>query len=184
MGESTACKLPTPAPAEKYPRRHRLRRGRCSIQRKNNFDEAFALYLLQPPTNRSVHRVLELAVEIDTRRSAEDAIAYLSSAPEDVQGQILCRRVSAGHIEVLSQILGKIQLAKSNRSNRWLTGLNSSTQEKQSRHPVTSSNMGFRSGYRIHRSTHRRSLKHCRSPEQESNEILSATRSLHLFARS
>ena len=51
--------------------------------------------------------MLELAVEIDTRRSAEDAIAYLSSAPEDVQGQILCRRVSAGHIEVLSQILGQ-----------------------------------------------------------------------------
>ncbi len=73
---------------------------------ENNFDEAFALYLLQPPTNRSVHRVLELAVEIDTRRSAEDAIAYLSSAPEDVQGQILCRRVCAGHIEILSQILG------------------------------------------------------------------------------
>ena len=74
---------------------------------ENNFDEAFALYLLQPPTNRSVHRVLEIAVEIDTRRSAEDAIAYLSSAPEDVQGQILCRRVCAGHIESLSQILGE-----------------------------------------------------------------------------
>lgn len=74
---------------------------------ENNFDEAFALYLLQPPTNRSVHRVLELAVEIDTRRSAEDAIAYLSSASEDVQGQILCRRVCAGHIEILSQILGQ-----------------------------------------------------------------------------
>ncbi len=73
---------------------------------ENNFDEAFALYLLQPPTNRSVHRVLEIAVEIDTRRSAEEAIAYLSSAPEDVQTQILCRRVCAGHIEILSQILG------------------------------------------------------------------------------
>jgi hypothetical protein len=74
---------------------------------ENNFDEAFALYLLQPPTNRSVRRVLEIAVEIDTRRSAEDAIAYLSSAPEDVQAQILCRRVCAGHIEILSQILGQ-----------------------------------------------------------------------------
>jgi hypothetical protein len=74
---------------------------------ENNFDEAFALYLLQPPTNRSVYRVLEIAVEIDTRRSAVDAIAYLSSAPEDVQGQILCRRVCAGHIQILSQILGQ-----------------------------------------------------------------------------
>ena len=74
---------------------------------ESNFDEAFALYLLYPPTNRSVHRVLELAVEIDTRRSAEDAIAYLSSAPEDVQGQVLGRRVCAGHIEILSQILGQ-----------------------------------------------------------------------------
>ena len=74
---------------------------------ENNFDEAFALYLLQPPTNRSVHRVLEIAVEIDTRRSAEDAISYLSSAPEDVQRQILSRRVCAGHIEILSQILGQ-----------------------------------------------------------------------------
>jgi hypothetical protein len=36
-----------------------------------------------------------------------DAIAYLSSAPEDVQGQILCRRVCAGHIQILSQILGQ-----------------------------------------------------------------------------
>ena len=74
---------------------------------ENNFDEAFALYLLQPPTCRTVHRVLEIAVEIDTRRSAEDAIAYLSSATEDVQGRILCRRVCAGHIEILSQILGE-----------------------------------------------------------------------------
>lgn len=79
---------------------------------ENNFDEAFELYLLQPPTNRSVHRVLEIAVEIDTRRSAEDAIAYLSSAPEDVQGQILCRRVSAGHIEILSKILGKYSVGE------------------------------------------------------------------------
>lgn len=74
---------------------------------ENNFDEAFALYLLQPPTNRSVHRVLELAVEIDTRKSAEDALAYLSSASDEVQGQILGRRVSTGHIEVLSQLLGQ-----------------------------------------------------------------------------
>jgi hypothetical protein len=74
---------------------------------ENNFDESFTLYLLRPPTSRSVHRVLELAVEIDTRRSAEDAIAYFSSASEDVQGQILRRRVCAGHIEILSQILGQ-----------------------------------------------------------------------------
>ena len=79
---------------------------------ENRFDEAFELYLLQPPTNRSVHRVLEIAVEIDTRRSAEDAIAYLSSAPEDVQGQILCRRVCAGHIEILSKILGQYSVGE------------------------------------------------------------------------
>jgi hypothetical protein len=74
---------------------------------ESNFDEAFALYLMQPPTCRSVHRVLELAIEIDTRKSAEDALAYLSSASGEVQGQILGRRVCTGHIEVLSQILGQ-----------------------------------------------------------------------------
>jgi len=77
------------------------------LYNESNFDEAFAQYLLHSPTNRSVHRVLELAVEIDTRRSAEDALAYLSSAPEEVQGQVLGRRVCAGHIEILSQILGQ-----------------------------------------------------------------------------
>ena len=99
--------LPAPAPAEGVSEAVIGYDVADARYNENNFDEAFALYLLQPPTNRSVHRVLELAVEIDTRRSAEDAIAYLSSAPEDVQGQILCRRVSAGHIEVLSQILGQ-----------------------------------------------------------------------------
>jgi len=74
---------------------------------ESNFDEAFALYLSHPPTSSSVHRVLELAVEIDTRRCAEDALAYLSSAPEDVQGQVLGRRVCAGHIAILSQNLGR-----------------------------------------------------------------------------
>lgn len=77
------------------------------LYNENNFDEAFAVYLLQSPTNRSVHRVLELAVEIDTRKSAEDALAYLSAASDEVQVQILGRRVCTGHIEVLSQILGK-----------------------------------------------------------------------------
>ena len=99
--------LPAPAPAEGISEAVIGYDVADARYNKNNFDEAFALYLLQPPTNRSVHRVLELAVELDTRRSAEDAIAYLSSAPEDVQGQILCRRVSAGYIEVLSQILGQ-----------------------------------------------------------------------------
>ena len=99
--------LPAPAPAEGVSEAvisYDLADARYN---ENNFDEAFALYLLQPPTNRSVYRVLEIAVEIDTRRSAVDAIAYLSSAPEDVQGQILCRRVCAGHIQILSQILGQ-----------------------------------------------------------------------------
>jgi hypothetical protein len=104
--------LPAPAPAEGVSEAvisYDLADARYN---ENNFDEAFALYLLQPPTNRSVHRVLEIAVEIDTRRSAEDAIAYLSSAPEDVQGQILCRRVCAGHIQILSQILGQYSVGE------------------------------------------------------------------------
>lgn len=99
--------LPAPAPAEGVSEAVLGYDVADARYNENNFDEAFALYLLQPPTNRSVHRVLELAVEIDTLRSAEEAIAYLSSAPEDVQGQILCRRVCAGHIEILSQILGQ-----------------------------------------------------------------------------
>lgn len=104
--------LPAPTPAERVSEVVIGYDVADARYNENNFDEAFALYLLQPPTNRSVHRVLELAVEIDTRRSAEDAIAYLSSAPEDVQGQILCRRVSAGHIEVLSHILGKYSVGE------------------------------------------------------------------------
>ena len=99
--------LPAPAPAEGVSEAVIAYDVADARYNENNFDEAFALYLLQPPTNRSVRRVLEIAVEIDTRRSAEDAIAYLSSAPEDVQAQILCRRVCAGHIEILSQILGQ-----------------------------------------------------------------------------
>ncbi|TWT52270.1 protein DpdD [Allorhodopirellula solitaria] len=74
---------------------------------ENNFDEALALYLMQTPTRRSVHRVLETAVEVDTRQSAEEALAYLSSAPEDIQTQILGRRVCTGQIEILSGILGQ-----------------------------------------------------------------------------
>ena len=73
---------------------------------ENNLDEALALYLKQSPTRRSVHRVLETAVEVDTRKSAKDALAYLSSAPEEIQAQILGRRVCTGHIETLSGILG------------------------------------------------------------------------------
>ncbi|MCP4888129.1 MAG: hypothetical protein GY904_16145 [Planctomycetaceae bacterium] len=74
---------------------------------ENNFDEALALYLKQTPTRRSVHRVLETAVEVDTRQSAEDALAYLSSAPEDIQAQVLGRRVCNGHIEILAGIVGQ-----------------------------------------------------------------------------
>ena len=74
---------------------------------ENNFDEALALYLKQSPTRRSVHRVLETAVEVDTRQSAEDALAYLSSASEEIRAQVLGRRVCTGHIETLSGILGQ-----------------------------------------------------------------------------
>ncbi|MCG6157720.1 protein DpdD [Rubinisphaera margarita] len=99
--------LPAPAPAEGVSEAVIGYDVADARYNENNFDEAFALYLLQPPTNRSVHRVLELAVEIDTRRSAEDAIAYLSSASDDVQGRVLSRRVCSGHVEILSQILGQ-----------------------------------------------------------------------------
>jgi len=74
---------------------------------ENNFDEALALYLTQTPTRRSVHRVLETAVEVDTRQSAEEALAYLSSASENIQAQVLGRRVCSSHIEILSGILGQ-----------------------------------------------------------------------------
>lgn len=74
---------------------------------QNNFDEAFALYLAQTPNFRSVCRVLETAVEVDTRTSAEMAIEYLASAPEDVRSKVLGRRVCTNQIELLTNTQGK-----------------------------------------------------------------------------
>lgn len=74
---------------------------------ENRFDEAFALYLGQAASYRSVCRVLETAVEVDTPLSAEQAIEYLSNAPEDIQGKVLGRRVCANHVETLTSILGQ-----------------------------------------------------------------------------
>lgn len=75
---------------------------------ENNFDEALALYLRKPHSQLSVCRVLETAVEVDTLKSAEDALAYLSATPDDIRGQVLGRRVCANHIESLRRILGKV----------------------------------------------------------------------------
>jgi hypothetical protein len=74
---------------------------------ENNFDEAFVLYLDQPQTYRSVCRVLETAVEVDTLNAATDALAYLADASEDIRGDILGRRVCTNHIEFLTRILGQ-----------------------------------------------------------------------------
>lgn len=74
---------------------------------ENNFDEALSLYLEQPQTYRSVCRVLETAVEVDSLQAAEDALSYLSAAPDDIRGQVLGRRVCTNHIEFLTRILGQ-----------------------------------------------------------------------------
>jgi len=74
---------------------------------ENRFDEAFSLYLEQPPTFRSVSRVLETAVEVDSLQAATEALAYLSNSPEDIKSQILARRVCTNQIEVLTGILGQ-----------------------------------------------------------------------------
>ena len=74
---------------------------------ENNFDAAFALYLTQTPSFRSVCRVLETAVEVDTKTSAAKAIEYLASAPEDVRSKVLGRRVCTNHIELLTNSHGK-----------------------------------------------------------------------------
>lgn len=73
---------------------------------ESNFDAALALYLDQPHSTRSVCRVLETAVEVDTQKTAEAALAYLSSAPDDIRGHVLGRRVCTNHIEFLTRVLG------------------------------------------------------------------------------
>ncbi len=72
-----------------------------------NFDEAFALYLEEPPTYRAVCRVLDTAVEIDTSTAAKNAIQFLESASDDIRGKILGRRVCTSQIEILTSILGQ-----------------------------------------------------------------------------
>ncbi|MBX3418333.1 MAG: hypothetical protein KF851_12075 [Pirellulaceae bacterium] len=74
---------------------------------EGNFDESFALYLTQSPTHRSVCRVLELAVEIDSTNAACKAIEYLESADDDIRGKVLGRRVCNGQIETLTSLLGQ-----------------------------------------------------------------------------
>jgi hypothetical protein len=73
---------------------------------ENRFDEALALYLKEPQTHRSVTRVLEIAVEVDTIPSAEVALAYLSKAPNEIRERVLNRRVFQNHIETLTRICG------------------------------------------------------------------------------
>jgi hypothetical protein len=74
---------------------------------EGNFDEAFALYLKEPPTYRAVCRVLETAVEIDTSTAANNAIKFLESASDDIRGKILGRRVCTHQVETLTTILGQ-----------------------------------------------------------------------------
>lgn len=74
---------------------------------EGNFDESFALYLAQSPTHRSVCRVLELAVEIDSTNAACKAIQYLESADDDIRGKVIGRRVCDGQIETLTNLLGQ-----------------------------------------------------------------------------
>ena len=74
---------------------------------EGNFDEAFSLYLSQLPSLRSVCRVLELAVEIDSSNAALKAIEFLESADEDVRGKVLGRKVCNGQIETLTSLLGQ-----------------------------------------------------------------------------
>ncbi|MBN70835.1 MAG: hypothetical protein CME32_16330 [Gimesia sp.] len=72
----------------------------------NDFDTALNLYLDQPHSFRTVCRVLETAVEVDTPKAAEDSLAYLSAAPDEIRGHVLGRRVCTNHVEFLSRILG------------------------------------------------------------------------------
>lgn len=74
---------------------------------EGNFDEAFALYLEEPPTYRAVCRVLETAVEIDTTTAAKKAIQFVESASNEIHGKILGRRVCTRQIETLTIILGQ-----------------------------------------------------------------------------
>ncbi len=74
---------------------------------EGNFDEAFALYLEEPPTYRAVCRVLETAVEIDTGTAARNAIEFLESTSAEIRSKILGRRVCANQIETLTSILGQ-----------------------------------------------------------------------------
>ncbi len=74
---------------------------------EGNFDEAFALYLAQSPSHRSVSRVLELAIEIDNTNAALKAIEFLESADDDIRGKVLGRRVCNGQIEALTSLLGQ-----------------------------------------------------------------------------
>lgn len=72
----------------------------------NDLDSALTLYLDQPYSYHSVCRVLETAVEVDTPKTAEDALAYLSAAPDEIRGHVLGRRVCTNHVEFLSRVLG------------------------------------------------------------------------------
>lgn len=73
---------------------------------ENDFGSALKLYLGQSPSYQTVCRVLETAVEVDSPHAAEQALAYLSSAPDEIGGQVLGRRVCENHIEFLSRIVG------------------------------------------------------------------------------
>jgi hypothetical protein len=70
------------------------------------FDDAFELYRQQTPTVRSLGRVLESAVEIDSFPVAMKAIAYFQSASDDLQLQVLARKSLVSHLDRLNAIVG------------------------------------------------------------------------------
>ncbi len=79
---------------------------------EGNFDEAFRLYLDQPPTYQSVCRILETALELDDISSAKKAIDYLNSANDEIRGKVLNRRVCSNQANILSGLFGLSDINK------------------------------------------------------------------------
>ena len=82
---------------------------------QNNFDKALNLYLKQPQTHRSVCRVLETAVEVQSLQASEDALDYLSTAPDDIRVQVLASRVCTNNFEFLTRIIGQYAVGDSDK---------------------------------------------------------------------
>jgi hypothetical protein len=74
---------------------------------QGDFDSAFELYLTVPPGFRSVCRVLETGVEVDSIHAGEKAINYLSQATDEVRASVLARRNCNHQIEALTRLLAE-----------------------------------------------------------------------------